>query len=372
MSNKISKVKLREKPIKNGQLTLYLDFYPAIPIPNTGRTTRREFLGIYVYAKPQNEFERNYNKEMRLKAEVIRGRRQEAIINREYGFIDRHADEVDFLKYFEDVCTNSESRAHASLAKHFKSFVNGSCPVRNVSREFCQNFCTYISDSQNLRNTKSKTKLSPSTAALYQSYFFSVIHKAYIDKVLPEDYCAGMKSGRRESKIKEYLTLDEVKLLASSECPHPVMKRAAIFSCLTGLRLSDIRKLRWEDIEEAPDGGYCMNIVTQKTKEAATLPLCNDAYEILGERSTGLVFKGFTDNHANLALKKWIKSVGITKDISFHSMRHSFATLQLAAGTDLYVISKLLTHRDISSTQIYAKVVDSSKREAVNRLSVLK
>ena len=371
MAYKISKVKLREKPIKNGQLTLYLDFYPPIPVSNTGKTTRREFLGIYIYAKPQNEFERKYNKEMRLKADVIRGRRQEAIINQEYGFMDKHNGDVDFLAYMDKECAK-RNHMHESMAKKFRAFVNDHCPVRNVNRELCQNFADYLVDAPNQRSTKAKTKISSSTASLYQSYFYSFIHQAFIDKVLPEDYCDGKKAGKRESKIKEFFTLDEVKLMAASECRHPVMKRAVIFSCLTGLRLSDIRKLRWEDIEVAPDGGYSMNIVTKKTKEAATLPLCQDAYNVLGERKSGLVFEGFTLYHSNIALKAWVKSLGITKDISFHTCRHSFATLQLAAGTDLYVISKLLTHRDISSTQIYAKVVDSSKREAVDRLSVLK
>ena len=69
-------------------------------------------------------------------------------------------------------------------------------------------------------------------------------------------------------------------------------------------------------------------------------------------------------------LRQWIKDSGINKKISFHNFRHSYATLQLANGTDIYTVSKLLGHKNVSTTQIYAKVMDKNKIEAANRINL--
>ena len=97
-------------------------------------------------------------------------------------------------------------------------------------------------------------------------------------------------SGRK----KEYLTLDEVKQLAATPCDIPVLKAASLFSCLTGLRISDIMNLQWSDFGIAPDHGYCIRIRTQKTKTEATLPISHEAFELCGEVGTGKVFKGLS------------------------------------------------------------------------------
>ena len=69
-------------------------------------------------------------------------------------------------------------------------------------------------------------------------------------------------------------------------------------------------------------------------------------------------------------LFQWIGAAGITKDITFHCFRHTFATLQLSKGTDIYTVSKMLGHRELKTTQIYAKIIDQTKREAVNRIKL--
>lgn len=71
-----------------------------------------------------------------------------------------------------------------------------------------------------------------------------------------------------------------------------------------------------------------------------------------------------------LYLKDWIKAAGITKHITFHCFRHTYATLQLAAGTDLYTISKMLTHSNVATTQVYADVVNDLKRKASEQITL--
>ena len=166
---------------------------------------------------------------------------------------------------------------------------------------------------------------------------------------------------------KEYLTLDEVKQLAATPCDIPVLKAASLFACLTGLRISDIQNLQWEDFTIAPDQGYCLRIRTQKTQTEATLPISNEAYELCGTPGTGKVFKGLKRSMINYPLKNWIKKAGITKPITFHGFRHSYAVIQISLGTDIYTVSKMLTHKNVTTTQIYADLVNSKKRETANK-----
>lgn len=148
------------------------------------------------------------------------------------------------------------------------------------------------------------------------------------------------------------------------------MKEASLFSCLTGLRISDILALTWSNIEKAQDGGWCIRIKTEKTDTEATLPLSKEAYKLCGPRTSGKVFKNLKRHYTQWPLQDWLKAVGITKHITFHCFRHTFATLQVSEGTDIYTVSHLLTHANVGTTQIYADIVDKTKRKAVERIRI--
>lgn len=164
-----------------------------------------------------------------------------------------------------------------------------------------------------------------------------------------------------------YLTLDEVRKLAVTECEYPQIKAAFLFSCLTGLRRSDVLRLTWGDVHK--QGEFTRIIFRQKkTSGQEYLDISPQAAELMGER--GLPDEHvFTDIHSpsctNNTLKLWVAKAGINKTITFHCGRHTFATLMLDIGTDIYTVSKLLGHRDLSTTQIYAKVMDKNKQAAV-------
>ena len=136
------------------------------------------------------------------------------------------------------------------------------------------------------------------------------------------------------------------------------------------LRLSDCILLQWENIRKSNDGGWVLDITTKKTKTDAILPISEEALALCGERDEGQVFKKLTPGVVASNLKDWIEDAGITKHISFHCFRHTFATLQLANGTDIYTVSKLLTHSNLATTQIYADVVSELKRDAAGRISL--
>mgnify|MGYP003447429998 CR=1 FL=1 len=151
------------------------------------------------------------------------------------------------------------------------------------------------------------------------------------------------------------------------------MKRAALFSALTGLRFSDIKNLVWREIHHSTENGYSIHFTQQKTKGVEVLPISEQAYSLLGERKepTDKVFEGLTYSaYENKHLYQWIGAAGITKDITFHCFRHTFATLQLSKGTDIYTVSKMLGHRKIKTTQIYAKIIDQTKRDAADKIKL--
>ena len=360
-------VTLRQRVISNGRISLYLDYYPAIRNPYTMKMSRREYLGIYIYARPKNEIERDFNNEMLSKAEAIRCIRVQAIVNEEFGFLDKHKMKADFLAYFRE---KAKLKYHKwdCVYQHFEKFVNGYCTFGDVTVELCQKFRQYLLNCKQIRHPN--ISVSRNSATGYFSTFRALLKIAYQEKMLRENLNDFIDKIEWKEVKKQYLTLAEVKKLAATPCKIPVLKQASLFSCMTGLRISDILQLTWDNIEVGPDNGYYIRICTEKTETEATLPISNEALELCGIPGSGRVFKGLTRAMTNQPLKQWISEAGIKKHITFHCFRHSYAVIQISLGTDIYTVSKMLTHKNVSTTQIYADLVNSKKRETANKISL--
>jgi len=119
--------------------------------------------------------------------------------------------------------------------------------------------------------------------------------------------------------------------------------------------------------------GHYIRFRQKKTKGVETQPISEQAFNLLGERAEPeeRVFVGlkYSAWH-NLKLQQWVMKAGITKTITFHCARHTYATLQLTMGTDIYTVSKLLGHKELKTTQIYAKIIDDKKKDAANRIQL--
>lgn len=136
-------VTLRQKPLRNDRISLYLDYYPAIRNPYTMKMSRREFLGIYIYAKPKNEQQRMFNQDMLNKAEAIRCIRVQSLINEEFGFLDKNKQKVDFLAYFRTKAREKYEKWDC-VYNHFEKFVGGKCTFGDVTVELCEKFRDYL------------------------------------------------------------------------------------------------------------------------------------------------------------------------------------------------------------------------------------
>ena len=169
-----------------------------------------------------------------------------------------------------------------------------------------------------------------------------------------------------------YLTIDEVRLLARTECHYPSVKRAFLFSCLTGLRRSDIKRLKWKDVY-AQDNFTRIIFNQKKTNGLEYLDLAPEAVELMGERGKpdDNVFDWINSPHeTNSTLREWCMGAGIKKHITFHCLRHSFASLLLENGVDIYTIKSLMGHTNVKTTQIYTHIVDAAKEKAANTLHI--
>jgi len=177
-----------------------------------------------------------------------------------------------------------------------------------------------------------------------------------------------VKGIKKPETKREYLTIQEVKKLYKTKCSNQEVKDAFIFSCFTGLRYSDVINLTWNNISNDK-----IEFKQRKTGGVEYLPISQTAKDILVKRQKGknkskLIFNVPTKVGIFKHIKNWVKDAGIKKRVSFHTARHTFATMTLTQGVDLYTVSKLLGHKDISTTQVYAKIIDSKKDEAVHKL----
>lgn len=366
---KCPKVTLRSRPISHGRRSLYLDYYPAIRIPDTMKKTRTETLGIYVYARPRTQQEKSHNAEMFRKARLIASERLPAIINKQYGFLDTARCNRDFLEYFQQIVGEHNSSLWKGCYNHFRFFVKNSCICAEVDIELCRKFRSYLLSAHQFRDPK--RPLAYGTIYNYYLKFRSLLHNAYRDHVIDENLALQVEHMAHKTTRREFLTPSELRTLSRTPCDIGVLKRASLFSCETGLRLSDIAALEWENIVPNIEGtGYNMRIRTVKTDEEGLLPLSDTALQLCGPRSTGTVFKGFTRSMTDRPLKRWLEDTGITKRITFHSFRHTYAVLQLASGTSIYTVSKMLMHKSIRSTEIYLDLLEETKLETVGHISI--
>ena len=362
-----TKVTLRQRLLPSGKITLYLDYYPEIRNPKTNKSQRHEYMGIYLYGNPTNRVQREFNQTMLEKAEIIRCRRQEQVINRQFGFIDHSQQREDFLAYFEDV-TKKRYQKWKIVYMHFHKFTGGKCTFGEVSVDLCNKFREYLLNAHQLRHKKKK--VSRNSAAGYFSTFRALLKQAYKERLISENINDYLDYIEWEEVDREFLTQDELIQLAQTPCKHDVLRRASLFSCLTGLRISDIENLRWEHIQPIPAIGLCIVITIQKTKTPVKLPLCDEAIELMGNRGTGKVFKSLKRSMTGKPLKDWITAAGITKHITFHCFRHTYSTLQFAANSNPYAVQQSMCHKDIGTTMRYTHEVPTALLETLGKITI--
>jgi len=367
-------VKLREKQLSNGQLSLYLDIYH-------NKTRWYEFLEIHINkSRPSND-----DKEKKRLANEIRAKREHELIVDENGLNNRKKKLACFALFFEDYKNqkNYNSVSEGVLYQLKKYLNNHPLPFTKVTTAWMKEFERHL-----LKQVSNNTTLA------YLIALNAGINEAVRQKIIlknPWHDVPQHQRLRKQETFRSAFTIEQLQGLANTPCKlEKQIKQMYFFACFTGLRWSDVNPLRWDEIVIKNIEGeerYFLYFEQEKTEGIEYVPLSENAIDIIKERKaeSGLeekspyVFSKMKEidgtnrkyQRVQRGLKRWANAAGIDKTkLHFHSGRHTFATnvLESSAEGDLYTVSKLLGHKDIKSTQIYAKVRDKRKHDAVKAL----
>jgi integrase/recombinase XerD len=373
------KVHLRQrKQTKDGKISLYLEIYKGTAKTAGGSVKGLrdyQYLNLFLIDKPRNPIDKQHNKETLSLAEGIKSKRELEIKNGLHGFANSFKTNTNFIDYFK-AQTDKRYQSQGnygnwdSALKHLIKFAGKQVTFREVDKDFCERFKEYLI---NEAKTKSGKNLSSSALASYFTKFRACLNKAVEEDVILKNPSHKVSTPRVVENIREYLTLDELKAIVKVDCRYEVLKRAFLFSCLSGLRWSDVNKLQWSEVQKT-NQGWKVTFHQKKTKGLQYLEISDQARTYLGKegKADEKVFGGLKYSaYMNLALQRWVMTAGITKQITFHCARHTFAVMQLTHDTPIFTLSKLLGHSEIKTTQIYAKIVDEKKREAVNKIPLI-
>lgn len=365
-----SPVHLRTKKIANGRQTIYLD------IVNDGVRVREN---LKLYLVPElTRADKMVNRATMAKAEEIKAKRLLELLEGKLTFAGEKAGKTNLMEwleqqqvYYYDNRNLNYSRTIHNLIRHIGLFCPTRLTMKDVTPTFLRRFLDYLHGNVN----KYGGRLSDETIYTYFTVFSILMNKAVRYEIIasnPFHKLSKAEKPQRRTKKKEYLTLEEVKQLAETDCDDWRVKYAFLFCCFTGLRYIDVSRLKWKHITEIGNGEYQIEVVQQKTKEPVYIPLSANAMKWLPDKGydgrENYIFKFRDRSIIYDYLKKWAKAAGIEKNITFHMSRHTCATLLIFYGADLYTVSKILGHTSIKTTQVYAKVADEMKRKAVGNI----
>ncbi len=361
----MSRVSIRYKEKTNGMKSVYLQFYPGIR--NTkGEIVKYEFLNLEVFIKPKTKEQRKFNKTIEEISESIRCQRYIQIVRQDFSFLGKDNLDGDFLEYFHKNADFHGPKFEAARS-HFEEFCGRSCKFRDLSPSYCEKYRHYILHDKHLTNCHKS--IDHNTASSYFNVFLNMVKLAFKDNIIPNDYTKDVRPIKWNHNIrKDYLTVEEIQMLEHVKYDkYPQVPQACLFSIYTGLRRSDILDLKWEHFVRRGNRVYIEKTII-KTEIFARLPLSKDALRIIGKRKNeGTVFSELTICILNTHVKKWLASANITKHITFHCFRHTYAMMLTEKGISINIISTLLCHQKISSTQVYSKVTSQMTEEAIEK-----
>ena len=367
-------VRIREKRLNDGNVSLYLDMYYM-------GARKKEGLKLYLVpevnaaAKLQN---RNTLKlAEQIKAERILDIQQHGLVNWENVKKGRMTLAAWVEKYTKDengltpASMRSKRNAQARVEQYLLYIGKPNLALKEVDKDFCKGFiaflktCTFNNGKKTLGSTTCRIFMNRLAAALNMA-----VREGLIDNN-PFKLLDAKEKPQKKSAMREFLTIEELRTLIATPCRYEIVKKAFLFSCFTGLRYSDMMALKWNEIHKAADGKTLYIEHEQvKTKNMVTIPLSNEALKWMPRKSKGdeRVFHQLriTSTTVEVVLGESMQEAGIRKHITYHCSRHTAATLLLTLGADLYTVSKILGHRSIRMTEVYAKIVDKKKIETMN------
>ena len=375
------KIELRHRKLASGNESLYLDFYEK---------GKRYYESLNLFLIPERtENDRRVNENtlkhaLKIKAERILGVEKQVDDGEERlpskifaDYMDEHIIYIKDDKKLSDSYVKNVTKT-VNIVKSYLRYSNRPrMLLALVDKRFYQNFIRYVNDVYRNNKSDEPQELSPKTKLLIQTTLNSILNQAVKDGVLRKNPYYELEKNEKFKKTpsdRTYLEVNELNAMEGVNTGSPITKQTFMFCCFTGLRHSDMLALRWKDIQKTDDGLVIHVPSMQKTKKPVIVPLGEQALKWLPKQGDAAnadkVFPNApTLGCANRALKHMAKNAGITKLVTFHTSRHTFATLTITAGADIFTTSKLLGHTNVHTTEIYADVVMNTKVDAVNLVS---
>ena len=368
-------VRIRFKKLANGNQSIYLDYY---------KEGKREYDFLKLYIVPEKTpIDKASNEHTLNLANSIKAKRIVALQNESHGFKNKTSKNVNLCLFIQRIAEeqlaktgNRQSMYHSllSLIGHIKVYRGDYTTFAQIDEDYLKGFISYLKTAKNKAVKKNAPIISQNTQHKLYNKFCYILSIAERERVIANNPAnkiqAADKPKAKEGK-REYLTVTELKQLINTKCKHPHLKAAYLFCSLTGLRYSDAKKIKWCDIRTDNAGETELQFSMKKTDGQMYLQVSKEALKWLPERNDtkdeDLVYTLPRNDHANDILRQWVKDAQIKKQVTFHCSRHTAATLNLSLGVPLEVVSKLLGHTKISTTQIYAKIVNEARRAAVDK-----
>ena len=367
------KISLSQRKLKDGRISLSIEFYRGSEITEDGKRKHlRSFenLDSYLIIDPKTAKDKKDNKEVLEFAENVVAIRKAEYAQGRFELKNTTKAKRVFLNFFAELTEEKQTLDSSnnygnwySTYQHLKKVVPKNLTFDEIDENFIKKVRKYFEKDA---ISKSKIPLSQNSKYSYFNKFKAALRNAFDNGYLTINYASKVKSFEQAESQREYLTFDELQSLAKAECKYPVLKKAFLFSCLSGLRWSDINSLVWSEVRDEGDV-FKVNFRQEKTDGVEYLYISKQARELLGEREDpkDRVFKGLKYGMTyNTEIIRWCNRAAVPKHITFHSARHTNAVLLLENGADIYTVSKRLGHRELRTTEIYAKIVDSKMKEA--------
>lgn len=401
MAKKRTKTKAKEpikiwvKPLKSGNKAIYLRTYQA-GSKGRGYTYERLKGLVLVDDKRGSDKEAKAKNEATLRTAMLIRCERIREWSMSYGNYQREMVTKDMLLkdwmllYADQKRQQGQSGSHAANIQHallhLIRYKGENIRMAQLDKVYCEGLVQYLAHAKTIgtdvpkRGEHHEKDLAKGTARLYYNTFVTALNEAVREGIIPENPTRLLKKeekkliGQGESR-RCYLSIEEIRLLMATPCKDETVKQAFLFACFCGLRISDVRTLRWADIGKGTEGYYISKLMV-KTRYVVTVPLSENALSWMPARgqarADNKVFELPSFFSVNYRLKQWAREAGIDKPVTFHVSRHTFATTLLTMGVDLYTTSKLLGHQNIITTQVYAEIVNKKKVEAVNLLDQIK
>ncbi|MCD8739320.1 site-specific integrase [Mucilaginibacter roseus] len=365
------KVSLRQQKLVRNRVRLYLDIYPPVKQPN-GKLWAYENLRLYLHNEPKTDLERVHNKETKQLAETIRAQRQLEIQSQVHGITPHQLRQQSFKVYFRKIARRVKGMSRhnwESSVRYLDLFHADDIRFVDIDLSFCEDFKAFLLDEPQLR--ESRRGIGHNSALSYYNKFRNALKMAWREKLIPDDF-HDLSPGLREKEAPvEFLTMADIRQLLQTPTEDELSKRMVLFGILTGMRFCDIQLLNWGEVRGEP-GQYYLQFMQRKTTKHQHMPISDQSFELLGARESTeeRPFKGIYYCRVRTFLKEWPLAAGIHKHITFCCLRHTYATLQLNSGTDIYTVSKMLGHRHVKTTQRYTRLLDDKKRETTKRIVI--